>query len=99
MNSIITVTSFIILSIGILGIVFKRRNTLIILMCIELMLLASNINFIFFAALFDDCFGQIIAMYVLTIAAAESAIGLSIFTLFFKNKKTAFLDDFILLRG
>jgi NADH-quinone oxidoreductase subunit K len=64
--------------ISMFGIVFNRRNILIILMCVELVLLSLNLNFINFSVYFDDLYGQIFALFILTIAAAESAVGLAI---------------------
>ena len=83
---------------GILGIVLNKRNLLIILMSIELMLVGLNLNFIFFSVYLDDIIGQVFALYVLTVAAAESGIGLAIITVYFKDKRTIQQDGFILLR-
>ena len=68
-------------------------------MSIELMLLALNLNFIIFSVYLDDLFGQVFALYVLTIAAAESAIGLAIFTIYYKDKQSILLEKFVLARG
>ena len=72
---------------GILGLALNRHNLLIMLMSIELMLLSVNLNFIFFSVYHKDMIGQIISLYILTVAAAESAIGLSIFTIYYKKKQ------------
>jgi len=93
------ITTTIIFLLGILGLVLNKRNLLIILMSIELMLLALNLNFIIFSVYLDDIFGQVFALYVLTIAAAESAIGLAIFTIYYKDKQSILLEKFVLARG
>ncbi len=92
-------TLFFIFAIGVLGLIVNKRNILISILSIELMLLSSNLGFIFCSILFDDIFGQIISLYVLTVAAAESAIGLSILIVFFEDKRTIFFEQFIRLRG
>jgi NADH-quinone oxidoreductase subunit K len=84
---------------GILGLVLNKRNLLIILMAIELMLVGINLNFIFFSVHLDDLIGQMFSLYVLTVAAAESAIGLAIFTIYYKDKQTIEIDGFIRARG
>lgn len=84
---------------GVLGLVLNKRNLLVILMSIELMLVGLNLNFIFFSVYLDDLMGQIFALYVLTVAAAESAIGLAIFTLYYKDKQTILLEKFVRSRG
>ena len=76
---------------GILGLVLNKRNLLVILMSIELMLLGINLNFILFSIYLDDIMGQVFALYILTVAAAESAIGLAIFTVYYKDKQTILL--------
>jgi NADH-quinone oxidoreductase subunit K len=68
-------------------------------MSIELMLLAVNLNFIFFSVYLDDIFGQLFSLYILTVAAAESAIGLAIFTIFYKAKHTVLFEQIVLARG
>jgi len=98
MNILIFTTTIIFL-LGALGLVLNKRNLILILMSIELMLVAINLNFIIFSVYLDDIFGQIFALYVLTIAAAESAIGLAIFTIYFKDKQSILLDKFVLARG
>jgi NADH-quinone oxidoreductase subunit K len=70
--------------IGLLGIIFNRRNILIILMCIELVLLSLNLNFILFSVYLDDLYGQLFSFFILTIAAAESAIGLAIIIIYYR---------------
>jgi NADH-quinone oxidoreductase subunit K len=70
--------------IGIFGIIFQRRNILIVLMCIELLLLSVNLNFIVFSVYLDDFLGQLFSLFILTVAASESAIGLAIIILYFR---------------
>jgi NADH:ubiquinone oxidoreductase subunit K len=79
----ISVTLFI---IGLLGIFLLKRNIIVILMCIELVLLAVNFNFIIFSVYLDDIMGQIFTLFVLTVAAAESSIGLAILVMYYRKK-------------
>jgi NADH-quinone oxidoreductase subunit K len=85
--------------IGLVGVAFIRRNMLIVLMSIELMLLAINLNFINFACSNDDVIGIIFSFFILTIAAAESAIGLSLLVIFFRNKSIISVDAISMLKG
>jgi|TARA_R110000744_G_scaffold171245_5_gene289716 NADH-quinone oxidoreductase subunit K len=80
------IVSIILFLIGILGIFLIKKNIIIILMSIELMLLAININFVIFSVYLDDMTGQIFALFILTIAAAESAIGLAILVVYYRIK-------------
>lgn len=93
------IISILIFLFGVLGLVLNKRNLLIILMSIELMLLGINLNFIFFSIYLDDLMGQIFALYILTVAAAESAIGLAIFAVYYKDKQTILLDSLLRARG
>ncbi|HEU4839654.1 MAG TPA: NADH-quinone oxidoreductase subunit NuoK [Micavibrio sp.] len=86
-------------TMGIFGIFLNRKNVIIILMCIELMLLAVNINFVAFSAFLGDLTGQIFTMFVLTVAAAEAAIGLAILVVFFRNKGSIAVEDISSMRG
>ena len=70
--------------VGLFGIVLNRRNILIILMCIELVLLSLNLNFIVFSIYFDDLYGQIFSLFILTVAASESAVGLAIIIIYYR---------------
>jgi len=70
--------------VGLFGVIFNRRNILIILMCIELMLLGLNLNFILFSVYLDDLYGEIFSFFILTIAAAESAIGLAVIIIYYR---------------
>lgn len=85
--------------IGMLGIVFNLRSILIILMCIELMLLSLNLNFITFSIYFDDLFGQIFSFFILTVAASESAVGLAIIIIYYRVRGNISIDQNFLLRG
>mgnify|MGYP003628443205 FL=1 len=85
--------------IGVFGIFLNRKNIIIILMSIELMLLAVNINFVAFSAYLNDLHGQVFAMFILTVAAAEAAIGLAILVTFFRNKGQILVDDLSELKG
>jgi len=78
--------------IGVLGLVLNRKNVLITLMSIELMLLAINLNFIIFSIYLDDTAGYVFVLFILTIAAAESAIGLAILTIYYRLKNTIRMD-------
>ena len=86
-------------TLGILGIFLNRKNIIVILMSIELMLLAVNINFVAFSYFLHDLVGQVFAMFVLTVAAAESAIGLAILVVYFRNRGTIRVEDIRLMRG
>ncbi len=89
----------ILFTIGIFGIFLNRRNVIIILMSVELILLAVNINFVAFSAYLDDLAGQVFAMFVLTVAAAEAAIGLAILVVYFRNRGSIAVDDINLMKG
>ncbi|MBK6897390.1 MAG: NADH-quinone oxidoreductase subunit NuoK [Alphaproteobacteria bacterium] len=89
----------IIFTIGVFGIFLNRKNVIVILMSIELMLLAVNINFVAFSAYLNDLTGQVFTMFILTVAAAEAAIGLAILVVFFRNKGSIEVDDISGMRG
>jgi len=89
----------ILFTLGIFGIFLNRKNVIIILMSVELMLLAVNINFVAFSAFLNDLVGQIFAMFVLTVAAAEAAIGLAILVVYFRNRGTIAVADINLMKG
>jgi len=78
------IINFFLFCLGLFGIILNRQNIIIVLMSIELLLLSINLNFIYFSVFIDDVIGQIFALLILTVAAAESAIGLAILILFFK---------------
>ena len=75
-------TNIVLFFIGVLGIISNRRNILIVLMCIELILLSINLNFILFSVYLDDSYGQLFSLFILTVAAAEAAVGLAILILY-----------------
>ena len=85
--------------IGIFGIFLNRKNVIIILMSIELMLLAVNINLVAFSAFSGDLVGQVFTIFVLTVAAAEAAIGLAILVVFFRNRGTIDVEDVNVMKG
>ena len=91
--------SAILFTIGTLGIFLNRRNVIIILMSIELILLAVNINFVAFSAYLHNAQGQIMALFVLTVAAAEAAVGLAILVTFFRNRGDIAVDDASMMKG
>ncbi|KUO54777.1 MAG: NADH-quinone oxidoreductase subunit K [Sphingomonadales bacterium BRH_c42] len=85
--------------LGVLGIFLNRKNVIVILMAIELILLAVNINLVAFSAFLGDLTGQVFAMLVLTVAAAEAAIGLAILVIYFRNRGTIAVDDVNRMKG
>jgi NADH-quinone oxidoreductase subunit K len=89
----------ILFTLGVFGIFLNRKNVIIILMSIELMLLAVNINFVAFSVVLNDLAGQVFAMFVLTVAAAEAAIGLAILVVYFRNRGTIQVEDIDLMKG
>ena len=89
----------ILFTIGVFGIFVNRKNVIIILMSIELILLAVNINFVAFSSYLHDISGQIMAMFVLTVAAAEAAVGLAILVTFFRNRGGIAVDDASVMKG
>ena len=89
----------IIFSIGVIGIFLNRKNVVVILMSIELILLAVNINLVSFSIFTNDLTGQIFTMFVLTVAAAEAAIGLAIIVVFYRNKGTIRVQEIDSLKG
>ena len=86
-------------AISVIGIFLNRKNVIILLMCIELMLLAVNLNFIAFSHHLNDIAGQVFVFFILTVAAAESAIGLAILVVLFRNLNTINVDDLDTLKG
>jgi|TARA_B100002003_G_scaffold77568_1_gene72549 NADH-quinone oxidoreductase subunit K len=89
----------IIFMIGVIGIFLNRKNVIIILMSIELILLAVNINLVSFSIFTQDLTGQIFTMFILTVAAAEAAIGLAIIVVYYKNKGSIRIEDISSLKG
>ena len=91
-NYFLNVTT-ILFFIGMLGLILNRRNILITIMSIELMLLAVNLNFVIFSVYLDDIIGQVFVLFILTIAATESAIGLALLTVYYNIKNTIQMDQ------
>ena len=91
--------SALLFTIGVFGIFLNRKNVIVILMAIELILLAVNINLVAFAAFLGDIVGQVFALLVLTVAAAEAAIGLAILVSFYRNRGSIAVEDVNVMRG
>jgi NADH-quinone oxidoreductase subunit K len=89
----------ILFTLGIFGIFLNRRNVIVIMMVIELILLAVNINLVAFSAFLGDLVGQVYALLVLTVAAAEAAIGLAILVIYFRNRGSIAVEDINLMKG
>ena len=87
------------LVIGIFGIFLNRKNVIVMLMSIELILLAVNLNFIAFSVYLGDLVGQVFTLFILTVAAAEAAIGLAIIVCFFRNRGTISVEDINVMKG
>jgi len=85
--------------IGVFGIFVNRKNVIVILMCVELILLAVNINFVAFSTHLGNLDGQIFALFVLTVAAAEAAVGLAILVVYFRNRGSIAVEDVDLMKG
>ena len=93
------VLAAILFTIGVLGIFVNRKNIIVILMSIELMLLAVNINLVAFSTQLGDLAGQVFALVILTVAAAEAAIGLAILVVFFRNRGSIAVEDVNVMKG
>lgn len=93
------VVAAVLFTLGIFGIFLNRKNVIIILMSVELMLLAVNINLVAFSAYLNDLVGQVFAMFVLTVAAAEAAIGLAILVVYFRNRGSIAVEDINVMKG
>ncbi|RVU03780.1 NADH-quinone oxidoreductase subunit NuoK [Novosphingobium umbonatum] len=93
------VVSSILFVLGVLGIFLNRKNIIVILMAIELILLSVNINFVAFSAFLHDLVGQIFAMFVLTVAAGEAAVGLAILVIYFRARGSIAVDDVNRMKG
>ncbi|MBX9702242.1 MAG: NADH-quinone oxidoreductase subunit NuoK [Acetobacteraceae bacterium] len=91
--------SAILLVLGMVGIFLNRKNVIVILMSVELILLAVNLNLVAFSAHLNDMAGQVFAMFVLTVAAAEASIGLAIIVIYFRNRGSIEVEDISTLRG
>jgi len=86
-------------TLGILGIFLNRKNVIVVLMSVELMLLAVNINLVAFSAYLGDITGQIFALFILTVAAAEAAIGLAIIVVYYRNRGSIAVEDINMMKG
>ena len=100
----ITLTEFLMLgailfSLSVAGIFLNRKNVIVLLMCVELMLLAVNMNFVAFSHFHGDTVGQVFVFFILTVAAAEAAIGLAILVVLFRNRRTINVEDLDTLKG
>ena len=93
------IVAAVLFTIGVFGIFINRKNVIIILMSVELILLSVNINFVAFSAYLGDLTGQIFALFVLTVAAAEAAIGLAILVVYFRNRGTIAVEDLNIMKG
>ena len=89
----------ILFTLGIFGIFLNRKNVIVILMSVELMLLAVNINFVAFSAELNDMVGQVFAVFILTVAAAEAAIGLAILVIYFRSRGSIAVEDINMMKG
>tara|TARA_E500000331_G_scaffold353758_2_gene405233 strand:+ start:890 stop:1201 length:312 start_codon:yes stop_codon:yes gene_type:complete len=89
----------ILFTLGIVGIFLNRKNVIIILMSVELMLLAVNLNLVAFSSHLNDLVGQVFAMFILTVAAAEAAVGLAILVVFFRNRGSIAVEDVNMMKG
>lgn len=93
------IISALLFGLSVVGIMINRKNIIVLLMCIELMLLAVNTNFIAFARFFEHTSGEIFVFFVMTVAAAEAAIGLAILVTLYRNRKTIDVSEINLLKG
>jgi len=93
------VLSAILFTLGVFGIFINRKNVIVILMSIELILLSVNINFVAFSSYLGDLTGQVFALLVLTVAAAEAAIGLAILVVYFRNRGSIAVEDINMMKG
>jgi NADH-quinone oxidoreductase subunit K len=93
------VVAAILFALGVLGIIANRKNLIVMLMAIELILLAVNLNLVAFSAFLHDMVGQVFAMFVLTVAAGEAAIGLAILVIYFRGRGTISVDDVNRMKG
>ena len=93
------ILSAVLFTIGVFGIFLNRKNVIIILMSVEMILLAVNINLVAFSVYLNDLVGQIFTMFILTVAAAEAAIGLAILVVYFRNRGTIAVEDINMMKG
>lgn len=93
------IVSGVLFTLGVGGIFINRKSIITILMAIELILLAVNINFVAFSVMLEDLFGQVFTMFILTVAAAEAAIGLAILVIYYRNSGSIAVDDVNVMKG
>ena len=93
------VVAAVVFVLGVAGIILNRKNIIVILMSVELILLSVNINLVAFSSFLGDLTGQVFALFILTVAAAEAAIGLAVLVTYFRNRGTIAVDDIDLLKG
>ncbi len=93
------IAAAVLFTLGVFGIFLNRKNVIVILMSVELILLAVNINFVAFSTHLNDIVGQVFALLILTVAAAEAAIGLAILVVFFRNRGSIAVEDVNMMRG
>jgi len=93
------IVAAILFTLGVAGIILNRKNIIIILMSVELILLSVNLNLVAFSAFLGDLTGQIFALFILTVAAAEAAIGLAILVTYFRNRGTIAVEDINMMKG
>ncbi len=86
-------------TIGVAGIILNRKNIIVVLMAVELILLAVNINLVAFSSFFGDLTGQVFSLFILTVAAAEAAIGLAILVAYYRNRGSIVIDDINMMKG
>jgi NADH-quinone oxidoreductase subunit K len=99
MKLMINFVSFTMFSIGLIGIITNRKNIILILIAVELCLLSVNFTFLIYSLYFDDLVGQLFALFVLTVAAAETSVGLAILVLYYRIKGTVTIDSMMSLKG
>lgn len=93
------ITNILLFVIGILGIIFNKRSIIIVLMCVEMVLLSVNLNFLVLSVYLDDSIGQVFSILILTVAAGESAIGLSILILYYRIRGNILINEIAALKG
>ena len=93
------IVAAILFTLGVAGIILNRKNIIVILMSVELILLAVNLNLVAFSAALGDLVGQVFAMFVLTVAAAEAAIGLAVLVVYYRNRGSIAVEDVNLMKG
>jgi NADH-quinone oxidoreductase subunit K len=93
------IVAAILFTLGIAGVILNRKNIIVVLMSVELILLSVNLNLIAFSAFLDDLTGQVFALFILTVAAAEAAIGLAVLVAYYRNRGSIAVDDIDMMKG